>query len=222
MIAQVAKALGEDLRDKVVFVGGCATGLLLTDEFTREQIRHTDDVDLIVDVMTQVDLAKFEKILRQHGFNNNSNDDAHIGSWILEELQVDIIPVNPELLSSASGWCEDAYQFAQDYKMGKYVIKLVTPIYFTAMKLEAYRDRGSNDPLESRDIEDILNLFDGRSELIAELNAAPEKLRKFVSEEIRMLFKNDHFQYAIASTAQSDQEREKLLIERLQTVMDMI
>lgn len=48
MLEVVAKALGEDLCQEVAFVGGCTTALLLTDEFTREDVRYTDDVDLVV------------------------------------------------------------------------------------------------------------------------------------------------------------------------------
>ena len=43
MIIDVAKRLG-DLRDKVVFVGGCATGLFITDPAIPE-VRATQDVD---------------------------------------------------------------------------------------------------------------------------------------------------------------------------------
>lgn len=38
MIAMVAKALGEELLSQVAFVGGCTTGLLITDEMTKEAI----------------------------------------------------------------------------------------------------------------------------------------------------------------------------------------
>ena len=48
MLIRVAVGLGAKLLPHFVFVGGCTTALLVTDEFTREQIRHTDDVDLIV------------------------------------------------------------------------------------------------------------------------------------------------------------------------------
>jgi hypothetical protein len=51
MIATVAEALGEVLLQEVAFVGGCTTGLLLTDDFSKEQVRHTDDADLIVHVV---------------------------------------------------------------------------------------------------------------------------------------------------------------------------
>lgn len=51
MIETVARALGDDLLKEVAFVGGSTTGLLITDEFTREEVRYTDDVDLIVNVV---------------------------------------------------------------------------------------------------------------------------------------------------------------------------
>ncbi|MBN8413383.1 hypothetical protein [Halomonas litopenaei] len=37
MSRRVAEALGDELRDQVAFVGGCTTGLLVTDALTREQ-----------------------------------------------------------------------------------------------------------------------------------------------------------------------------------------
>jgi hypothetical protein len=36
MLEKVADTLGDELLPQVVFVGGCTTGLLITDEFTKE------------------------------------------------------------------------------------------------------------------------------------------------------------------------------------------
>ncbi len=47
MLETVAQALGRDLCQEVAFVGGCTTALLLTDEFSREEVRYTEDVDLV-------------------------------------------------------------------------------------------------------------------------------------------------------------------------------
>jgi hypothetical protein len=49
----VAAALGS-LKNEVVFVGGCAAGLLLT-EVRAESIRQTEDVDLVVSALTTQD-----------------------------------------------------------------------------------------------------------------------------------------------------------------------
>ena len=43
MLKTVAEALGEDLRKRLVFVGGCTTALFITDPITLEDVRATDD-----------------------------------------------------------------------------------------------------------------------------------------------------------------------------------
>ncbi|WP_426127675.1 hypothetical protein [Pararhizobium sp. PWRC1-1] len=49
MLKAVATALGDDLRNRLVFVGGCTTALFITDPVTLEDVRSTDDIDLIVE-----------------------------------------------------------------------------------------------------------------------------------------------------------------------------
>jgi len=51
MLILVASALGDEIVQQVAFVGGCITGLLLTDEITQAAVRYTEDVDLITQVM---------------------------------------------------------------------------------------------------------------------------------------------------------------------------
>ncbi len=46
LLAQMAEALG-DLRERIVFVGGCATALLITDPAVAP-VRATQDVDAVV------------------------------------------------------------------------------------------------------------------------------------------------------------------------------
>ncbi len=64
MLEKVAQALGEELLPTMTFVGGCTTGLLLTDAFASEQGRHTDDVDLIVHVMGYVGFYQLQEQLK--------------------------------------------------------------------------------------------------------------------------------------------------------------
>lgn len=51
MLQIVAEALGSDFRERLIFVGGCTTALFITDEVTLGDVRATDDVDLIVDLL---------------------------------------------------------------------------------------------------------------------------------------------------------------------------
>ncbi len=97
-------------------------------------------------------------------------------------------------------------------------IQLVTPTYFIATKLEAYKGRGNNDPMQSRDIEDILNVFDGREEVIEEIKQSQDDVKEYISEELKKLLDNQNFEYAVQSTAQNQAEREALIFERLEDV----
>ena len=53
MVNRVAECLGP-LRQKVVFLGGAATGLFITDEAAPE-VRATKDVDIIVEILSRSD-----------------------------------------------------------------------------------------------------------------------------------------------------------------------
>ena len=59
MVERIATALGP-LRTRVIFVGGTATGLLITDPMA-PAIRATKDVDVIVEVATHGGYYQIEK-----------------------------------------------------------------------------------------------------------------------------------------------------------------
>lgn len=66
LLTRVAEALGE-LREQMVFVGGCATGLLLTDA-AAAPVRATHDVDAIVAVVSLREYHHLGAALRSKGF----------------------------------------------------------------------------------------------------------------------------------------------------------
>ncbi len=218
MITWVAEALGPDLLPEMAFVGGCTTGLLLTDAFSQEQVRHTDDVDLIVHVMGQVGWAQLQAQLGQRGFVHDMHDhDSPICAMRLRDMRVDFMPDDTAVLGFSNKWYAQALLSAQPHALpGTNInIRLVTPPYFIATKLEAYKGRGNNDPLGSRDVEDILALVDGRAELLLELQQAPANVQAYVSTELTSLMKHNMFDYAVASAAGNDPDREQLIFERL-------
>lgn len=220
MIEQVAKALGPELCQKMTFVGGCTTGLLLTDGFTKEQVRHTDDVDLIVQVITYSEFHQLQQQLIKKGFSlpaHNLNEKSPICAMQLNNLKVDFMPSDGAALGFENRWYKDAMKTAIDYDLtNEIAIKLVTPVYFMATKLEAYKGRGNGDVLESRDIEDILNLVDGREELLDEIQSASPDLRQYIAKELGSLLKDANFDYAIQSQAQGNTDREEVIYQRLE------
>lgn len=217
MLVMVAKALGPDLCQQVAFVGGCTTSLFLTDEFTREQVRHTDDVDVIASLVGVASFAQLQEQLRELGFQDSMDKDDPICAMKLGSMRVDFMPDDEKILGFSNRWYKDAWSSADDYMLeGEATIKLIRPEYFVATKLEAYLGRGGNDPIGSRDIEDLLNLFDGRPALLAEIEQAEPDLRQFIASEIRNLLKNSDFDYAVQACSLGDSDREALIFERLE------
>ena len=227
MLRTVAQALGSDICEQMTFVGGCTTGLLLTDEFTREQVRYTDDVDVIVHVMGYADYARLQNQLRQRGFKDSDptmGDGEPVCAMRLESLRVDFMPDDEAVLGFSNRWYKDAMKSATPYHLSETLtINLVDPVYFLATKLEAYKGRGEGDALSSRDIEDFLHLVDGRPELLEEVRAADTGVQQYIADESGRLLSDSNFEYVVVSQAGGSTDREALLFERLEalsTLMD--
>jgi len=217
MILQVAKALGPELCQEVAFVGGSTTGLLLTDQLAKEQVRYTDDVDLIVSVMGYPGWILLQEKLRDHGFKE-SMENTVICRMQLGELQVDFMP-DDDTLGFSNQWYRQALATADEYEISAGVmIRLVSPEFFVATKLEAYKGRGNNDPLESRDIEDLLNIIDGRDALLEEISQAPSEIKDFIALEFTNLLDNSLFEYAVQNKTNGETGREEILFSRIEAI----
>lgn len=218
MLLRVAEALGAELLSQVAFVGGSTTGLLITDSMTRESVRYTDDVDLIINVIGYTGWNRFVEKLRGHGFKESMEDEVNC-RLRLGELKVDFMPDDSDALGFTNRWYKDALVAAQDYSLGENItIRLLTAPYFIATKSEAYKGRGQGDVLMSNDIEDILNLIDGREELVAEIAASPDDVRRYIGLFISELLENDNINYAVQSAARGDKGRQELLFERMESI----
>ena len=221
MLLAVAHALGPELREQVVFVGGCTTGLLITDEASKESIRYTDDVDLIVNVIGYVGWNAFSQRLQAQGFRVSMEDNVNC-RMRLGGLKVDFMPDDETVLGFSNRWYKEAFTSAADFALSDGTpIKLITPACFVATKLEAWQGRGNNDPLSSHDLEDILNLFDGRPALVQELTQAPAGLQQYLAEQIARLLKHSDFPSAVQSMAGGDLDRQALIFQRLEAVAAM-
>ncbi len=219
MLEAVADALGAELRQQVAFVGGCTTVLLITDEYTQESIRGTDDVDLVIHLTSTAAWYRLEETLKTKGFKNTGQDTVTC-RLRLGALKVDFMPTDEKILGFSNTWFVGGLENAIDYTLPNGTpIKVFAAPWFLAAKLQAYLGRGKGDLLMSNDIEDIIALLDGREELIAETKHAPIELRRFVGEELSSLLRLTAFQDVIQSTAQ-DPDRETLIYERLDRLIE--
>lgn len=176
----VAQVLG-DLRRELVFVGGCAAGLLMNGPAT-PAARVTYDVDLIAQVAVLRDYHRMEDEFAQLGFARDITPDAPICRWRYREIEVDLMPTDPAILGFANRWYPLAVATAQDTLLPSGVtIRLISAPLFLATKFEAFADRGNEDVLGSHDLEDIVNVLDGRAELVGEIAQAESDLRAYLA-----------------------------------------
>jgi hypothetical protein len=91
-IELIAAALGP-IRNQLVFVGGCAVGLLITDK-AAAPVRVTFDVDLVARVSALAAYHGIEKEFVRLGFTRDSTGDAPICRWRYRGLEVDLMPTD--------------------------------------------------------------------------------------------------------------------------------
>ncbi len=216
LIANVAEALG-DLRERFVFVGGCATGLLITDP-AAAPVRATRDVDAIVAVVSLADYQGLSEQLRARGFSQTLEEGEPPYRWTLSGMKLDVMPTADEILGFSNRWYAQAMQTANVVELRRDLkIRLVAPAYFVATKLEAFLGRGSGDYLGSHDLEDVLSVVDGRPELVSEIAQAEHALRAFVAEVFGRLIADESFIDRLPGLVLdgSPQQRTNIVMQRL-------
>lgn len=213
----VAGAL-RPLLPELVFVGGCLTGLLITDEAAGEP-RTTIDVDAIVEITSYAQYAEFGNRLRSLGFREDTRDGAPVCRWVQGGMILDVMPLDENILGFSNRW----YRAAMDASVTKKLrddleIRMVTAPYFVATKLEAFKGRGSGNFLGSHDLEDVVSVVDGRENLAPEVRAAGAELSEYVRRTLAKLLENPAFIDALPGFLLPDvasQSRIGIVLERL-------
>lgn len=103
-------------------------------------------------------------------------------------------------------------------------ISVVNSVYFCASKLEAFGDRGKNDYLGSRDLEDVISVVDGRVELVGEIRRARNDVRSYLAQEIARLRSESTFLDALPGYLPADaasQERIIIVLARLEEIASL-
>src|SRR5580704_11788366 len=96
-----AAAKLEPMLDQIAFVGGCVTGLLLTDP-AAAPIRPTLDVDAITAIGSYAEFTLLESRLRDLGFHQPHAEGAPICRWKSGELLLDLMPTDSSILGFAN------------------------------------------------------------------------------------------------------------------------
>lgn len=224
LLVEVAARIGV-LRESLVFVGGCATGLLVTAP-RAQQIRMTLDVDLVAEVTTLAAYHELERQFEGMGFVHDVSAGAPICRWRMDNLVVDLMPSRSEILGFANPWYPLAIETAQPIALPEtdLVIRLIRAPEFVATKLVAFKDRGRGDYLASHDLEDFVTIVDGRETLHDEIASGPQTLRHYIADEVVALLRSDDFVSALGGQLPGDaasQSRLSLLLQRLRRLAEI-
>lgn len=190
--------------------------MLVTDNTVMEDIRFTDDVDLVIELAGITDWHRLIERLATRGFKITGQDEVNC-RFRFKGIIVDVMPSDPVILGYSNRWLTEGLTQSTTITLAaNRKIQIFRPIHFLASKLEAFKGRGGGDPYH-KDVEDIIILIDGRPELLEELQQANAGLKQFISSEIAKLSKLEGIDYTIQSSgsARTNPGRGKLIYERM-------
>lgn len=206
------------LSAELVLVGGCAVGLLITDK-ARPTVRVTKDVDLIAEVVTMVSYYELQAKLEALGFK--SGTDGVICRWQKGELLIDVMPTEEIGFGSTNRWYPLVVRYAEEHILPKGgAIRVISAPLFIAAKLEAFHNRGEGD-YSHHDIEDIVNIVDGRVELAEEIRSSDEEVRSYIMQEFDDLLADQDFADRLPwhlNTDEANQRRVPMVLGRFREI----
>lgn len=178
------------LHEKVVFIGG-ATVSLYADRPVLE-IRPTDDVDVIIEILNYRGRADLEERLMRIGFTNDI-DSGIVYRYKIRGIVVDVMPTDDPSIGFLNKWYQAGFENSIVYRIDDHcTINILDTPYFLATKLEAFKGRGKNDGRTSQDFEDIVFVLENRVSIWHELNALEGEISRYLKKEFSELVKNKY------------------------------
>jgi hypothetical protein len=127
--------------------------------------------------------------IHRKGFKRSSKKGDPTCRWYIDTIQFDIVPIVPCGTHTSNRWYEKSLDNIQEIKLGSTQIRHLDPVFFIASKLEAFYDRGEPNNLisanldDNHDLEDIIILIDGRSNILQEIKQSNESVMGFIKSK---------------------------------------
>lgn len=216
-VADLLRPLGETF----VFLGGAVVPLLV-DRPETLKIRPTNDVDVIVDVLTRRAYDVVQQRLRDQGFQHDVSENAPICRWqavtAAGTVTVDVMPLEETILGFSNRWYPYAFETARPLDPNTPQVRLITAPAFLATKVQAFLNRGQGDYYASPDLEDIITLIEGRAQLVSEVQASTSALQDFVASAIADMLED---LLPVVTGHVSQPEQAFIVVERLRQLADL-
>lgn len=193
-IHKIATALGE-LNDRAVYVGGAVVSLYANNPGA-EDVRPTMDLDISLKIASLVELEDIRNQLNRRNFVQSSQDKV-ICRFRYEGIKVDVMSTKAVGWAPANPWFAPGFNKKETVKIENLNIQILPFPYFLASKFVAFNDRGAKDPRTSHDFEDIVYLFDNRTDIVGQIKKAPEDVKAYLMEQLFGILNNRAKQEAI-------------------------
>jgi hypothetical protein len=109
-------------------------------------------VDVIVEIASYTEYGAFSERLRKLGFTEYPSEEAPLWRSQIQEMQLDVMPLDEKLLGFSNRWYEGALKESQSVALPSGVtVRAITSPYFLGTKIEAFLGRGENDYIVSHD-----------------------------------------------------------------------
>jgi hypothetical protein len=127
----------------------------------------------------------------------------------------DLMPTDLAVLGFSNPWYPEAVKTATRARLSDHMeVRIISAPAFVATKLEAFISRGGGDLLSSHDLEDILNVVDGRASMVEELKMASDPLQKYVREQFKILLSRPNLENYLPGLL-ADESRMGIVLTRL-------
>jgi len=182
----------QELASQMVFIGGATVGLYIVDKAV-PSVRHTIDIDCVVEVISKSEYYELSQKLRAKGFQEDQSSEV-ICRFRKGELILDVIPTSAEILNFSNPWYPDGIKHKVPTKLSSGAeISIFSVPFFLASKIVAFSGRGEGDFMSSHDIEDIVTVFDGDPSIAQKIVEAPISVSEFLTKELGSLLANEDF-----------------------------
>lgn len=211
-----AAAILSTIPEQFIFTGG-ATIVLYANQDILHKLRPTKDVDCVVEIVTRTEYYKLAKKLKAKGLSECIQPNSPLCRWQYDELIIDIMPCEKEVLGFTNRWYPGGITKSISYTLPSQTqIQIFSPIYLLSTKIEAYLGRGTGFRF-SKDIEDIIVLFDGSNTLEEDYHLADQELRQYIQDWFTTNV--DELTEAVYSFCpSSDPQREDSIIELIERI----
>ena len=214
IIKRVALALG-DLNNVVIYVGGATVSLYINDP-AADDVRPTKDIDISLKILSIQQLEEIREQLNEKGFSQSADLDV-ICRFKLDDILIDVMSTKAVGWAPANPWFAKGFDKREKVKIDDISIQIMPLPYFLASKFSAFKDRGGNDPRQSKDLEDITYILNNRTDWHEVIKDSGKEVKDFLKMQFQEISKSAGIQEAMRGFLfyEEQSERFKMITKKI-------